>query len=66
MALVLEKIVTGRFDNPDAPHIAGYEATGGYETPFLVTAGVTLAAALVVLLARPVRPPADAREPAPA
>ena len=31
MALVLEKIVTGRFDNPDAPHIAGYEASGGYE-----------------------------------
>lgn len=41
------------------------EATGGYETPFLVTAGVTLAAALVVLLARPVRPPdGDAGEPA--
>ena len=32
------------------------EATGGYETPFLVTAGITLAAAVVVLLARPVRP----------
>ena len=31
MALVLEKIVTGRFDSPDAPHIAGYEASGGYE-----------------------------------
>ncbi len=31
------------------------EATGAYEASFLVTAGVTLAAALVVLFARPVR-----------
>ncbi len=40
------------------------EATGGYETPFLVTAGVTLAAAVVVLLARPVRPPDGEASPA--
>ena len=33
------------------------EATGGYEIPFLVTAAITLAAAVVVLFARPVRPP---------
>ncbi|MCY3881287.1 MAG: MFS transporter [Chloroflexi bacterium] len=32
------------------------QATGSYEMPFLVTAGITLAAALVVLLARPVLP----------
>ena len=33
------------------------QATGRYESAFLVTAAVTLAAALVVLLARPVSPP---------
>lgn len=33
------------------------QATGRYESAFLVTAGVTFAAALVVLLARPVSPP---------
>ena len=31
------------------------QATGNYESPFLVTAGITLAAAVVVLFARPVR-----------
>ena len=40
MALVLEKIVTGRFDNPDAPHIAGYEASGGYEAIKRLLGGV--------------------------
>ena len=29
-ALVDEKIVSGRFGNPEAPHIDGYEASGGY------------------------------------
>ncbi|MEE9257255.1 MAG: NADH-quinone oxidoreductase subunit NuoF [bacterium] len=29
-ALVLEKIVSGRFENPEAPRIEGYEASGGY------------------------------------
>ena len=31
------------------------QATGNYESPFLVTAGITLAAAVVVLFARPVQ-----------
>ena len=31
------------------------QATGNYESPFLVTAGITLVAAVVVLFARPVR-----------
>lgn len=30
MALVMEKIVTGRFGNPEAATLAGYEADGGY------------------------------------
>lgn len=29
-ALIDEKIVSGRFGNPEAPHIDGYEASGGY------------------------------------
>ncbi len=29
-ALVLEKIVSGRFGNSEAPNIGGYEADGGY------------------------------------
>ncbi|HCV00490.1 MAG: hypothetical protein CL897_04745 [Dehalococcoidia bacterium] len=33
------------------------EPMGGYETPFLITGGITLVAALVVLFARPIRPP---------
>ena len=40
MALVLEKIVTSRFDNPDAPHIAGYEDSGGYEAIRRILGGV--------------------------
>lgn len=39
------------------------ETTGGYDTPFLVTAGITLAAAGVVLFARPVRPEERADAP---
>ncbi|MEK6709000.1 MAG: NADH-quinone oxidoreductase subunit NuoF [Nitrospinota bacterium] len=31
MAIRFEKIVTGRFGNPEAATLAGYEATGGYQ-----------------------------------
>jgi NADH-quinone oxidoreductase subunit F len=31
-ALVLEKIVSGRFGNSEAPNISGYEADGGYRS----------------------------------
>ena len=31
MALVMEKVVTSRFDNPDVLEIEGYEGSGGYQ-----------------------------------
>lgn len=47
------------------PFVVGWleDASGGYQTPFLVAAGTTIVAALVVLLARP---PATDAEPSPA
>ncbi len=51
----------GQVSSGAGPLLVGLleQSTGGYTAPFLVTAGITIAAAVVVLFAAPIRPPPD-------
>jgi cyanate permease len=53
--------LSGQAGSGLGPFVVGFleDRSGGYDLPFTVAALVTYAAAVVVLLARPVAPPAS-------